>query len=262
MKDEEKNIQSLSDALSAADVMFRQIRELVPPGMAYYSVRLPDGSAAQFPDEESALKFAAKSGGAVIAHPTRAALRILGAAANATTVATHTSVVFHPGYGIEISNEYMTILIIFRSDGEWTVVATTAVGVGDRVTPGIGAASTDEWARDRRGEQSFGRRAANATMIAVTRALNRGFEDVTGLVTLGAKQVPQQESPQATVIKTARSLGIPVTDIRRITGFSLAQVSGDNVEDIITALRNYASGSDRSTGEGTTTQQGAEMGEK
>lgn len=254
-KDKDKDGLSLPDAVGAASVMFQQIGELVPSGMSYYSVRLPDGSVAQFPDEESALRFAAKSGGLVVAQPTRAALRILGAAANATAIETQTSVTVPADNVVVISNPYLSISVITRGDGECTVVATTAVAVGDRVMPSVGAASTDEWARDRRGELPLGKRLANAVMIASTRAFNRGFADLMGLVNLGVKPIQQQESPQSTVIKTARRLGIPPTAIRQIAGVALVQVTEANVADVVAALERYAKG-DGDSASNEATEQG------
>lgn len=220
--------------LPSPEDYFRRLSGLLPEELQYYVVAMPSGERSFFSTKSEATAAAAKVGGTVVAVPDRSALRLLGLSAGVTAVPVNPQVtVSADGNVIHLGTDYISITAI-REQADWRFLAVTAVAVGGRVVPGVGAASTDE---RRMAKVTPGLAWSRAAMIAATRALNRSIQDALAATVTGIHRPQPMVPPHIAVVRYATALGLPLGSLVSIIGKPVAQVTEEELEDVLAKIK-------------------------
>jgi len=241
-----KNSLATSKSVPLGDAIeepMKRIAALIPEGDAYAVVVRPDGKQEFFASADEARAAARASGGRVLVRPTRAGLRVVGAAIGASAVdqGETTTTVQPVANGVAlatISNRYLSLVLVIRDGTVQSAVAAVTLGVGDRSIPAVGAAMAEE----REGKAASPQH--HVVMKAVTRAINRGLEDLTGAINILVEKVQRQQAPYVTLMSKVKKLGLTVQaaneQLKKELGVAMTEVGYDQVDQAIGIIERLA----------------------
>jgi len=224
-----------------------QIASLVPQGSTYCALVRPDGKQVFFPSIEEARAAARASGGTIIVRPTRAGLRAIGAAIHVSSEPVGETTVIATPVGnvstVTIANSHMSITLVMSPDGQInSAIAAVALKAGDRVIPSVGVASREE-------HEGKPVPQHHVPMKALTRAINRALEDLTGAVNVATERVEKQPPPSVTLLNLAKSRGITPAQasalLKEALGVTITEVSYEQLEQAMAVLESSGTGGDR-----------------
>jgi len=221
-----------------------QIASLVPAENTYCILIKPDGKQSFFASVEEARAAARASGGTLVVRPTRAGLRAIGAAIRVSSESVgNTSVTVSPVGNLSamtIANNYMSLTLILSPEGQVNgAIAAIALQAGDRVIPSVGMASREE-------HEGKPVPQHHVPMKALTRAINRALEDLTGAVNVATERVEKQPAPSVVLLNAAKSRGITPAQasamLKESLGVSITEVTYEQLEAAISILESAEPG--------------------
>jgi hypothetical protein len=227
----------------AIEEPMKRIAALIPEGNVYAVVVRPDGKQEFFQSAEEARAAARASGGRVLVRPTRAGLRVVSAAVGASAVeqGETTTTVQPVADGVSlatISNKYMSLVLVIRDGAVQSAIAMATLDVGGRSIPTVGAAAIEE----REGKAVTPQH--HVVMKALTRAINRGLEDLTGAINILVEKVQRQQAPYVTLMAKVKELGLTVQAanerLKMELGIGMTEVDYDRVEQAIGIIEQLA----------------------
>jgi len=221
-----------------------QFASLVPDGSTYCVLIKPDGKQAFFANIEEARAAARASGGTIVVRPTRAGLRAIGAAIGVGSEPLgNTNVTVTPVgnvCAVTISNAHMSLTLFTSPEGQInSAIAAVALRAGDRVVPSVGVAMREE-------HEGKPAPQHHVPMKALTRAINRALEDLTGAINVAAERVEKQPAPSVVLLNLARSRGLTPAQasamLKSALGVTITEVTYEQLEAAISILESAEPG--------------------